>query len=126
MRVLRAGLRASPRAASSARPPSAHSPRPRTVARFARPGPSASLPGLAAGPAWQRNRMDKSAKSGYIKIAEHGIKPILTETRKDKLADYALNISVASFAVAAFGGNWFGVIPALAGLALFFILTRED
>lgn len=52
-------------------------------------------------------------------------KRILTDRRKDKLADYALNISVASFAVAAFDGNWWGVLPAFAGLALFFLLTQE-
>ena len=31
---------------------------------------------------------------------------ILTNKRKDKLADYALNISVISFAVAAYEGTW--------------------
>lgn len=50
---------------------------------------------------------------------------ILTDKRKDKLADYALNISVVSFAVAAYEGNWWGVLPACAGIALFFLLTRE-
>jgi hypothetical protein len=54
------------------------------------------------------------------------MKQILTHRRKDKLADYSLNISVASFAVAAYDGNWWGVIPAFAGLALFFFLTQED
>ncbi|WP_446425381.1 hypothetical protein [Mailhella sp.] len=51
---------------------------------------------------------------------------ILTDKRKDKLADYALNVSVASFAVAAFDNNWWGVLPALVGLALFFFLTQEN
>ena len=52
-------------------------------------------------------------------------RPILTDRRRDKLSDYALNISVASFAVAAFDGNWWGVLPAFAGIALFFLLTKE-
>lgn len=51
---------------------------------------------------------------------------ILTPKRKDKLADYCLNISVASFAVAAFEDKWLGVLPALVGLAVFFYLTKED
>lgn len=50
---------------------------------------------------------------------------ILTDKRKDKLADYSLNISVASFAVAAFEHNWWGILPAIVGLALFFFLTKE-
>jgi len=50
---------------------------------------------------------------------------ILTPKRKDKLADYALNISVASFAVAAFENNWWGVLPAFVGIGLFFFLTKE-
>lgn len=33
------------------------------------------------------------------------INMILSPKRKDKLTDYCLNISVASFAVAAFGGK---------------------
>lgn len=52
-------------------------------------------------------------------------RPILTPKRKDKLSDYCLNISVASFAVAAFEGNWLGVIPAFVFLGVFFILTEE-
>lgn len=52
-------------------------------------------------------------------------KKLLTEKRKDKLADYCLNISVASFAVSAFGGNLWGVIPALLFIVVFFILTKE-
>ncbi len=55
-----------------------------------------------------------------------GMKQILTDKRKDKLADYCLNISVASFAVAAFEHNWWGVLPAFLFLAVFFILTQED
>ncbi len=54
------------------------------------------------------------------------MKIILTEKRKDKLADYSLNISVASFAVAAFESNWWGVLPAFLFLGVFFILTTED
>ena len=54
------------------------------------------------------------------------MKVILTEKRKDKLADYSLNISVASFAVAAFDGNWWGVLPAFLFLVVFFLLTQED
>lgn len=54
------------------------------------------------------------------------MKRILTDRRKDKLADYSLNISVASFAVAAFDGNWWGVLPAFLFLVVFFILTEED
>ncbi|MDD2966514.1 MAG: hypothetical protein PHN64_03330 [Desulfovibrionaceae bacterium] len=54
------------------------------------------------------------------------MKQILTDKRKDKLADYSLNISVASFAVAAFDGNWWGVLPAFLFLIVFFILTQED
>lgn len=50
---------------------------------------------------------------------------ILTDKRKDKLSDYALNISVVSFAVAAYEGNRWGVLPACAGIGLFFVLTRE-
>lgn len=50
---------------------------------------------------------------------------ILTPKRKDKLADYCLNISLASFAVAAFGGNWWGILPAFMGIAVFFYLTQE-
>lgn len=50
---------------------------------------------------------------------------ILTPKRKDKLADYCLNISVASFAVAAFEGNWWGVLSAFVFLGVFFILTEE-
>lgn len=53
------------------------------------------------------------------------MKRVLTDKRKDKLADYSLNISVASFAVAAFGDNWWGVLPAIVGLAVFFLLTKE-
>jgi hypothetical protein len=51
----------------------------------------------------------------------------LSEKRRDMLANFALNISVASFAVAAFSkeGGAAGIIPALAGLAVFWILTRE-
>ena len=52
-------------------------------------------------------------------------KPILTQKRKDKLSDYCLNISVASFAVAAFEGNWIGLLPAFIFLGVFFILTEE-
>lgn len=52
-------------------------------------------------------------------------KQFLTEKRRDKLADYALNISVASFAVAAFEGNLYGVIPAFIGLFIFVFLTQE-
>ena len=54
------------------------------------------------------------------------MKKILTDKRKDKLADYSLNISVASFAVAAYEGNWWGILPAFVGIALFFLLTKED
>ena len=43
----------------------------------------------------------------------------LNATRRSNLADYVLNISVASFAVAAFGGQWMGILPALLGLCLF-------
>ena len=50
---------------------------------------------------------------------------ILTDKRKDKLSDYALNISVVSFAVAAYEGNRWGVLPVCAGIGLFFVLTRE-
>lgn len=52
-------------------------------------------------------------------------KPILTPLRKSKLADYCLNISVASFAVAAFENKWWGLLPAFIFLAVFFILTKE-
>ena len=52
-------------------------------------------------------------------------KLILTDKRKDKLADYCLNISVASFAVAAFEDKWWGVLPGIVGLGIFFYLTRE-
>lgn len=54
------------------------------------------------------------------------MKPILTTKRKDKLADYSLNISVASFAVAAYEGNWWGILPAFLFLGVFFILTEEN
>ena len=54
------------------------------------------------------------------------MKKILTDKRKDKLADYSLNISVASFAVAAYEGNWWGVLPAFLFLGVFFILTEES
>lgn len=53
------------------------------------------------------------------------MKQILTDKRKDKLADYSLNISVVSFAVAAFDNNWWGVLPAIVGIVLFFFLTKE-
>lgn len=52
-------------------------------------------------------------------------KPILTPLRKSKLADYCLNISVVSFAVAAFEHNWLGFVTGILGLIVFFILTRE-
>lgn len=54
------------------------------------------------------------------------MKKILTDKRKDKLADYSLNISVASFAVAAYEENWWGVLPAFLFLGVFFILTEES
>ena len=52
-------------------------------------------------------------------------KPILNPVRKNKLADYCLNISVASFAVAAFEDKWWDVLPAFIFLGVFFILTEE-
>ena len=55
-------------------------------------------------------------------------KPILTDKRRDKLADYALNISVASFAVVAFGEKYriAGIFCAILGIVVFFLLTKED
>lgn len=67
---------------------------------------------------------DNFQTNGYLE-AEAKMKRILTDKRRDKLADYSLNISVASFAVAAFDHNWWGVLPAVVGLALFFFLTKE-
>lgn len=49
----------------------------------------------------------------------------LSKKQKDMLANYALNISVISFGVAAYEQKWLGFIPALAGLAVFYLLTRE-
>ncbi|MDR2054806.1 MAG: hypothetical protein LBQ10_02930 [Desulfovibrio sp.] len=54
------------------------------------------------------------------------MKGILTERRRAKLADYMLNMSVACFAVAAFEGKPWGIIPAVLALGVFFILTKED
>ena len=69
--------------------------------------------------------MDGRRENGYL-LGEAIMKKILTDKRKDKLADYSLNISVASFAVAAYEGNWWGILPAFVGIALFFLLTQED
>lgn len=54
------------------------------------------------------------------------MKRILTDTRRSKLADYSLNISVASLAVTAFDGNMLGIIPSILGLGMFFFLTKEE
>ena len=75
--------------------------------------------------AW-RLALPKSRAMDTLKAGAGRMKKrILTDKRKDKLADYALNISVASFAVAAFDGTWWGILPAFVGLALFFLLTQE-
>jgi len=53
------------------------------------------------------------------------MKNFLNEQRRSKLADYMLNLSVASLAVAAFGDKLWGVVPAFLALAVFFFLTKE-
>jgi uncharacterized membrane protein YcaP (DUF421 family) len=53
------------------------------------------------------------------------MKNFLNEQRRSKLADYMLNLSVASLAVAAFGDKSWGIVPAFICLIVFFILTRE-
>lgn len=49
----------------------------------------------------------------------------LTPKRREALGNYALNISVISFGVAAFEYDWWGIIPAIAGALMFFVITRE-
>lgn len=51
--------------------------------------------------------------------------PILTEKRKDKLADYCLNMSVASFAVGVYEGKWIGCIASILFFWLFLYLTKD-
>ena len=60
-----------------------------------------------------------------IFCVETWMKNFLNEKRRSKLADYMLNMSVASLAVAAFGDKPWGVVPAFICLTVFFILTRE-
>ncbi len=49
----------------------------------------------------------------------------LTPKRREMLANYALNISVISFGVACYEGKWIGILPAVAGLFVFFLFSRE-
>jgi hypothetical protein len=62
--------------------------------------------------------MDRGRKIGYLWNGD-GMKRILTEQRRTKLADYMLNMSVASLAVAAFEGKPWGIIPAVLALGVF-------
>lgn len=52
--------------------------------------------------------------------------PRLNEKRKDMLAGYFLNLSVASFAVAVFEGRWLGGVATLLFLVLFWNITKDD
>jgi hypothetical protein len=63
--------------------------------------------------------LDKKRGNAYYLYGD------VNEKRRSKLADYMLNMSVASLAVAAFGDKPWGVVPAFICLTVFFILTRE-
>jgi len=67
--------------------------------------------------------MDKSAKSGYIKIAEHGMK---IRNRLKRIADMLEKIGVASLAIGVFQDKELGLYIAAGCLILSFIFTLED
>lgn len=52
--------------------------------------------------------------------------PKLNELRRELLGNFCLNISAISFGVALFENNWLGFFPFIAGIWLFFIITKRS
>jgi hypothetical protein len=53
------------------------------------------------------------------------MKKILNEQRRSMLANFMLNLCVASLAVSAFGDKPWGIAPAIICVGVFFLLTKE-
>ena len=49
----------------------------------------------------------------------------MTDYRRQKLGEFGLNMAVVGAGVAMFDGKYWGILPAIAGLVAFFILSRE-
>lgn len=50
--------------------------------------------------------------------------PELSPKRREIFATFLLNMAIACFAVAAFEGKWWGVVPGITFVYMAFILSR--
>lgn len=50
--------------------------------------------------------------------------PELSPKRREIFATFLLNLAVASFAVAAFEGKWWGIIPAVVFMVAAIYMTK--